>query len=357
MSPFTLLHDPATYAACDWNLAQDEPGRAYWVPFFKQHFRTILALAIESAVVRGQDLSAAEVRASQCAADFDAIFDAFYANPQDYQRVTILTLDAWRDQTLREHGYEDPFLDLKNRENERALTLLPQLCHQLDAIDDPRDQFRALVEGVFAGNIFDMGATATASAFLTGSPDFFAIREKLSPRPWLIDDYDAFEQRILAGPPHKKLVFFIDNAGSDFLLGALPFMRFFARRGTKIVLAANQRPSLNDMTIDDVNAWWPSILDAHPFLATLPIQKVSTGTGEPLIDLSQVSEELNTAASDADIVILEGMGRGVESNLSATFKCDSLNIAMLKDAMVAQRIRGKLFDLVCPFRSVTHLPA
>src|ERR1043165_818633 len=155
MSPFTLLHDPATYAACDWNLAQDEAGRAYWVPFFKQHFRTILALAIESAVVRGQDLSAAEVRANACAADFDAIFDAFSANPQEYQRVTILTLDAWRDQTLRKHGYDDPFLDLKNRENERALTLLPQLCHQLDAIDDPRDQFRALVEGVFAGNIFD----------------------------------------------------------------------------------------------------------------------------------------------------------------------------------------------------------
>jgi type II pantothenate kinase len=63
-----------------------------------------------------------------------------------------------------------------------------------------------------------------------------------------------------------------------------------------------------------------------------------------------VSDELNRAAADADLLIIEGMGRGVESNLGARFTCDALNIAMIKDAMVAKRVAGKVFDVVCRFR-------
>jgi hypothetical protein len=44
------------------------------------------------------------------------------------------------------------------------------------------------------------------------------------------------------------------------------------------------------------------------------------------------------------------MGRGVESNLDAEFTCDALNIAMIKDEIVAKQVGGKLFDVVCRFR-------
>ena len=265
------------------------------------------------------------------------------------KRVTILTLDTWRDRILRNHGFIDAFIDLKNRENAVALPLLPKVCKQIDRLDEA-EQLRAVIEGVFAGNIFDMGAEATAKAYLTGGPDFFAIRQTLAPRPWLVDDYDALAARMLSGPRHKKAVFFIDNAGSDFLLGAVPMMRWLARRGTHVVLAANERPTLNDMTIHDIAAWWPKVLEAEPSLRDVPIEPVSTGTGEPLIDLSGVSDELNTAAADADLVILEGMGRGVESNLDASFTCDAINLAMIKDRMIAKRNGGKLYDVVCRFR-------
>ncbi len=349
MTHFNLLADPSSYTATDLDLCTDEDGRAYWCDFFKRHLRMILKLGIGMAVARGVAVVEIETQAAQCAADFDAEVDAFSGKPRDFDRITLLTLDKWRDQTLARHGFIDPFLDLKNRENERMLPLLPIVCVQLDNIANERDRFRAAIDGIFAGNIFDMGAIATAKAFLDGSPDFFTIRSTLAPRPWLIDAYDALEARIITGPPHKKLVFFVDNAGSDFLLGALPLMRFLANRGTRIVLAANERPSLNDMTIGDVLAWWPRILEAEPSLANLPIQLVSTGTGEPLIDLAEVSDELNGASQDADFVILEGMGRGVESNFGARFKVDALNIAMLKDPAVAKRINGKVFDLVLRF--------
>ncbi len=264
-------------------------------------------------------------------------------------RVTILILDKWRDTFLRKHGFVDAFIDLKNRENEKMLPLFPVVCRELDALHG-EEQFRALIEGIFAGNIFDMGSDATAKRFLGQSPDFFQTRQSLAKRPWLIDDYDALATRLFHGPRHRKVVFFIDNAGSDFLLGALPMMRWLAMRGTAVILAANERPTLNDMTIHDIREWWPRIIEIEPSLANLPIHPVSTGTGEPLIDLAEVSAELNEASADADLVILEGMGRGVESNLDAEFSCDAVNLAMLKDEIVAARVRGKLFDCICQFR-------
>jgi hypothetical protein len=66
--------------------------------------------------------------------------------------------------------------------------------------------------------------------------------------------------------------------------------------------------------------------------------------------LSKVSRELNAASADADLVVLEGMGRGVESNLNAEFSCNALNLAMLKDVAVAARVGGVLYDVICRFR-------
>ncbi len=355
MSPFVLLANPDRYVACSWDLSLDAEGRTHWVEFFKRHLSTILNLGREMAVARHQDLADVEARSEACRAEFIEFFDEFAADPHDIarygvSRVTILTMDQWRDALLRKHGFVDAFLDLKNRENEKALPLLPTVCRQIDALDSGEEQFRAIIEGVFAGNIFDMGAEATAKAYLNSGPDFFETRKTLVRRPWLIDDFDAALARFVHSAPHGKAVFFIDNAGSDFLLGALPMMRWMAMRGTIVILAANERPTLNDMTIHDVNNWWPRILETEPSLAGLPIQRVSTGTGEPLIDLAEVSTELNESCSGADLVILEGMGRGVESNLDAEFACDAMNLAMIKDNMIAKRSGGKLFDVICRFR-------
>jgi len=344
LQPFCLLADPSTYVACNWNLCEDHEARAHWVGFFKRHLETILKLGVACS----NAAPAAADRAGACREEYVDTFDRFQASPWRHEWVTILTLDAWRDGLLRKYGFDDSFLDLKNRENTAALPLLPQVCREIDSLTGEA-QLRAVIEGVFAGNIFDMGAEATAKAYMHGGPDFFATRQKLPRRPWLVDQYDAFAANLMS-KGYRKVVFFIDNAGSDFLLGAVPMMRYLAMREAKIVLAANERPTLNDMTIHDVRTWWPRIVEAEPSLKDLPIEKVSTGTGEPLIDLAAVSAELNTAAGDADLVVLEGMGRGVESNLDAAFACDALNLAMLKDEAVSKRVGGKLYDVICRFR-------
>jgi damage-control phosphatase, subfamily II, stand-alone protein len=352
LEPFVKLADPSSYVACAWDLTTDMAARRHWVDFFKRHIRTILKLGHDAGVARGRVAEDMARAAEACSVEFDATFDALVAQEACDERLTILALDARRDAVLHKHGFQDAFIDLKNRENERMLPLLPRVCRQIDALSGA-GQLRAVIEGVFAGNLFDMGAEATARQFLKGdAPDFFQTRQTLPKRPWLIDDFDALQRQLLHNPPYRKAVFFIDNAGSDFLLGALPMIRWLAQRGTHVVLTANERPTLNDMTIHDVNAWWPRILEIEPSLRDLPIERVSSGTGEPLIDLLGVSPELNQAAADADLVILEGMGRGVESNIDARFNCAALNLAMLKDAHVAARIGGKLYDVVCQFKQV-----
>jgi type II pantothenate kinase len=354
--PFVKLADPRSYVACSWDLSSDDEARKHWIGFFRRNYDVILKLGVEAAVARGETLDSATARARACRAEFDSIFDSFEADPngprgkQGHERVTMLTIDAWRDDTLRKHGFQDSFVDVKNRENARVLPMLAEVCRQIDSLAGA-EQVRAVVEGLFAGNIFDMGSEATSKAYLHGGgPDFFATRKGQPPRPWLIDDYDALKRRLLDGPRHRSAVFFIDNAGSDFVLGVVPLVRWLAMRGTRVVLAANEVPTLNDMTIHDVSAWWPRIEAAEPSLRGLPIERVSTGTAEPLIDLSAVSSELNTVAADADLVILEGMGRGIESNLDAAFSRDAVNLAMIKDAMTANHLGGKLFDVVCRFR-------
>jgi type II pantothenate kinase len=42
---------------------------------------------------------------------------------------------------------------------------------------------------------------------------------------------------------------FLDNSGADLVLGMLPFARVLLKQGTKVVLAANTSPSVNDITV------------------------------------------------------------------------------------------------------------
>jgi uncharacterized protein with ATP-grasp and redox domains len=75
----------------------------------------------------------------------------------------------------------------------------------------------------------------------------------------------------------------------------------------------------------------------------------NSGNDLPVIDLSSVTPELAYMANDADLVVLEGMGRGIETNLYAQMKCDSIKIGMVKHPEVAQFLGGRLYDCVFKF--------
>nr|CAB3470438.1 unnamed protein product [Digitaria exilis] len=111
-------------------------------------------------------------------------------------------------------------------------------------------------------------------------------------------------------------------------------------------------PSINDVTYPELIEIVNKLKDADGKLAGVDASNLlvaNSGNDLPVIDLSSVSPELAFMASDADLVVLEGMGRAIETNLYAQMKCDSIKIGMVKHPEVAQFLGGRLYDCVFKF--------
>ena len=120
-----------------------------------------------------------------------------------------------------------------------------------------------------------------------------------------------------------------------------------------MILAANEVPSINDITaselaplVERVAAFDPVVREA---IDGKRLRVVSSGSDLPVIDLSRTSTALAEAAKGADLVVLEGMGRAIETNLRAKFVCDALKLGMVKHPEVATCLGGELYDCVCRF--------
>ena len=358
---FPLLADPSAYQACDLDLIALPDRRAYWIKLYRTHFPGLLEEAVAVEVHDGNALENANARAAAAKAMFFAHLDSLeQIDTASKQRLDILTIGRERERILRVHHFADPYRLVKERENAAALLALPALLRELDALPVSTDEEIArrelvLIQGTFAGNIFDVGAAETLALFKAGKIDFHKTRAKLKPRPWCIDGFDNWLHRLRTGEPHRAAVLFVDNCGCDVVLGMIPFGRALLQRGTQVIFAANTTPSLNDITANELTAMMQQIAEWDPIigsaLAQNQMQVIASGCGTPLIDLSQVSRELceATVKRGVDLVILEGMGRGVESNLDAKLKCDVMNLALVKDPDVARHIGGEMYDQVMRF--------
>lgn len=341
-----LLVDPGAYAPGTLDLAGDPELRRYWLDLFRRHTGDLVA-----HVASEHPGEPAIVEATRRAAvAFLAHLDSVEHDPR--ARFDTLTLCAERERCLRAARVDDPFARIKARENAAALELLPGVVAAIDSLD-PRDRTGTLVRGIFAGNIFDLGSPATAALFAAGKTSFHDVRERLAPRPWRVDDFDVLCERIERGV--LRALVFVDNAGSDVVLGIVPFVRELLRAGGDVVLAANATPALNDITHGELGPLLDRAADQDELLAkslsTRRLRLVSSGGGLPLLDLRKLSVELRREIAERppDLVVLEGMGRAIESNWDARLRFDTLKIAMLKDASVARRLGGSLWDLVCRF--------
>ncbi|KAH8510158.1 hypothetical protein H0E87_007907 [Populus deltoides] len=257
-----------------------------------------------------------------------------------------------RELILRELGFIDIFKKVKDEENAKAISLFKNVVQLNDAIVDEPKRLENLVRGIFAGNIFDLGSAEfgycltfisslrdLAEVFSRDGMSFLASSQNLVPRPWVIDDLDTFKVK-WSKKTWKK---------ADIVLGILPFARELLRCGSQVVLAANDMPSINDVTYTELIEIIAKLKDENGQLMGVDMSNLlvaNSGNDLPVIDLTRVSQALAYLASDADLVILEGMGRGIETNLYAQFKCDSLKIGMVKHPEVAQFLGGRLYDCV-----------
>lgn len=67
---------------------------------------------------------------------------------------------------------------------------------------------------------------------------------------------------------------------------------------------------------------------------------------------SRLGRELANELTDVDLIILEGMGRAVHTNIDAEFLCDSFKLATIKNRWLAKRLGGDMFSVVCKYEIV-----
>ena len=117
-----------------------------------------------------------------------------------------------------------------------------------------------------------------------------------------------------------------------------------------MVLAANSLPAINDVTAPELVATLQQAAHACPLLAAsfargidarrannthvppppppsttstsqdVRLYVVGSGHGSPCLDLRRVSRELAEACEGVGLVVIEGMGRALHTNLGARFK-------------------------------------
>ena len=263
-----------------------------------------------------------------------------------------------RDEALRQAGFRDPFRVVKLADSERAIGSLRGVLAELDDAPDARARAELVLLGCLAGNIADLGAQASAERH--GKREAFAeARAGLRLREWEGNRAGcgfAEAAGALARGRYRFAVVFVDNHGPDLVLGMLPLARELLRGagGTaRVLLAVNAAPSINDVTVEDralierAAAECPELESA---LGSGRLEVQSTGSDLPVIDLSRLAPDFVERAAGCDLVFLQGMGRGIETNLRAEFTCDSLNMGLVKHPEVAQKLGGELFDCVVHFR-------
>ncbi|ESW10066.1 hypothetical protein PHAVU_009G178200 [Phaseolus vulgaris] len=376
---FPLLADPKLYEPNTIDLS-DNSELEYWLTILSEHLSDL----VDKAVASEGGTDDAKRRGDAFARAFSAHLARLMEEPSAYGKLGLANLLEMREECLREFQFVDAYRSIKQRENEASLAVLPDLLVELDSMDE-ESRLLTLIEGVLAANIFDWGSRACVDLYHKGTIiEIYRMSRNKMRRPWRVDDFDDFKERMLGGrnkknPRHKRALLFVDNSGADIVLGMLPLARELLRRGTEVVLVANSLPALNDVTAMElpdiiaeaakhcdilrraaevggllVDAMINTSNSSKENSPSVPLMVVENGCGSPCIDLRQVSSELAAAAKDADLLILEGMGRALHTNLNARFKCDALKLAMVKNQRLAEKlVKGNIYDCICKYEPVS----
>ncbi|CAD7092401.1 unnamed protein product [Hermetia illucens] len=348
-----LLENPNGYNPDTLDLAKNPEARDYWHKCF---VRLVDKFAQQAIASQENDPTAAD-RAKE--------FKQAYINKLNLlretsgspngEKMTIRRMLELNDFLLRHYGFADPWLDQKVQENHASIAVFQTRLEELDALEHEA-KWVELVKGLLAGNMFDYGAQAITE--ILKNDKSFGLKDALKqiqPRPWLVDQLDEWIER-LKGPPHKCAVIFVDNSGIDIVLGVLPFVRELLIRRTKVLLCANTEPSLNDVTSKELE----QILDRcqcnilQNARNNNQLLVYATGQSTPCLDLRTLSPELCMAmkTNETDLIVIEGMGRALHTNLYAKFSCETFKLAVVKNKWLAEHLGGELFSVICKYESI-----
>ena len=384
-------------------LPDGTPGRKAWTDIFRRaipQFQKRAKMQLLEEAVSDLGEGSADDRALSFAKEYGDILDKLERDPNQIlpgyevecsrsgltKGLSCKVLCTIRESCLTRIGLRDAFKHVKRKENAESLLVLPSLVRDIDRRERAEERMELALMGCFAGNLFDLGAHFSSEKYEKQQDEkqkfqgdentagegeegegksyhyqnFQKTRENLPKRPWLVDCLDQAVEQLSTKGKFKKAIVFVDNAGSDLILGILPFCRELLKNGTSVVLAANEKPTINDVTADELLSLFTRVSSSPRVedqvlcsaVESGSLSVISTGSDLPIIDLSKLSHSIVEAAREADLVVLQGMGRAIESNLNAKLTTTVLKMGVVKHPEVALCLGGNLGDPICKFQPI-----
>jgi len=346
-----LLDDPACYQPDLLDLGTDEEARTYWLEIFETGLNAFANQAISS---QGGQVNVNE-RAEQFKKQFVKRLNLLKEEPCSFGLLTVRSLLDTREQFLALYSFCDPYLQVKQRENEAAINLLKNRLEYLDKLEGDIRELE-IIEGLVAGNMFDWGAHQSVKYLQDASFGFMQAKEKIKKRPWFCDDVDKWIEKRKTKKKYSLAVIFVDNSGADIILGVFPFARELIRNGTKVILAANSYPAINDVIFSELIIVADRVAEMCPIIRNAlsddTLSVMENGSSSACLDLRRIDGKLAEAMKNADLIMLQGMGRCIHTNYHAKFTCDSIRCAVLKNQWLAKKLGSELFDVVFKYETV-----
>ncbi|MFC1489604.1 DUF89 domain-containing protein [Candidatus Latescibacterota bacterium] len=213
---------------------------------------------------------------------------------------------------------DDPYREIKNRSNNFAMKLYPELKVKIEQSPDPVGMALRLA---IAGNIIDMGASSHYDETLI----LDTIEESLK-MPIFPDSIDDFKEAV---DNAEKILYLGDNAGEivfdRLLIEQLPREKItFVVRGT---------PVINDATL----------IDAHEIGLTNIVKVIDNGSNAPGTIIGDSSPEFRALFENAELIIAKGQGN--YESLSDTYK-NIVFLLMAKCSVIARDIGCDIGNMI-----------
>lgn len=213
------------------------------------------------------------------------------------RRVAELTSDMDMERTPPENsvsvyraiaeitGCHDPYRQVKEQSNEKALSLLPALRQEVERAEDPLALALRLAIG---GNIIDYGAMH--------SFDVDKAMECCLKAPFAIDDSQQLLRRVRSLGAGGRVLYLADNAG-EIVYDSL-VVDSLVRQGCEVTVVVKSGPIINDALL----------ADAHACGLEKSVRILENGTSCPGTPLAICSPDLLQAFDEADLIISKGQG-------------------------------------------------
>lgn len=126
-----------------------------------------------------------------------------------------------------------------------------------------------------------------------------------------------------------------------------------------MLLCANAGPALNDVTSEELTVVLERCCQQCEILKKAiddkQLRVLSNGHSSPCLDLQQLPADVDAALAGVDLIVIEGMGRALHTNLNARFKCESLKVVVIKNNWLAKKLfDSDIFSVIFKYETSQH---